>query len=597
MATREELLAELQRRGVQPQAVQAARQPQQFGREAILAEIQRRGVQAAPIQKPKQIFKGDNNDDTRDFTDIRNSDVRGLPSLDTSLADEIIGGAEAPDQEQILGGIPAALRDTALELAAGVNRGVVSIADIPADIANAVLQLSGAETRVPRLREQEFVQQATAGGFLEDPAARQAIGLAGEFLAPAPPVAALARQVRGVQAADEFANLFTAQSPTKQSIAKKLAEDPANKNFVKFVREGGGRVKKDKLATEAIKQGFDEGVIAAVKASSGRDKKKMKSMVDILKRGRENAIFATKNRPTDIAGRSLLERVIHVRSINKQSGKEVEKAAQSLKGQSVDFQPAVKSFIDDLSQMGVRIVVDNAGKIKPAFHGSDIEGVRGAESTIRNIVKRASQTRPPDAYDVHRMKKFIDEHVTFGKSVKGLGGKAERVLKGFRANLDGILDSNFPKYEKANRTFSETINALDSLQKSAGAKLDFFSPSADKATGTALRRLLSNTQSRAQMIDAIDEIEKVAKNTGAKFRDDITSQVLFADELDSLFGAAARTSLKGQAAQALTQGVELATSRGLFSAATDLAGRGVERARGINKDNAIKSIEKLLERK
>ena len=173
--------------------------------------------------------------------------------------------------------------------------------------------------------------------------------------------------------------------------------------------------------------------------------------------------------------------------------------------------------------------------------------------------------------------------------------------------IDGVLDSNFPAYNKANTQYSETINALDSLQSAAGTKLDLFGDNADKAIGTSLRRLLSNTQSRVNMIDAIDELETVARSTEkglglrigkegqTAFDDDVLTQVLFADELDSMFGAGARTSFKGQISQAIESGSQ-AARRGVIDTALDVGAAGVEKARGINEENAIKSIEKLLRR-
>ena len=182
--------------------------------------------------------------------------------------------------------------------------------------------------------------------------------------------------------------------------------------------------------------------------------------------------------------------------------------------------------------------------------------------------------------------------MTFGRSKEGLSGKAERVLKGLRKDLDSVLDNTFPEYKAANDQFAQTKGALDAFQDSAGRKVNLDS---DKAIGTALRRLLSNTQSRASMMDAVDEIDKVAKATGAKFTDDITTQMLFADELDSVFGPTARTSLAGESKKAF----EAATRGrgGLVERAVDIAGERIEKMRGINPENAIKQMEALLMRK
>lgn len=493
-------------------------------------------------------------------------------------------------------GVSETIKNSALEFMSGVNRGVATMADMPAELANAVLQLSGADMRVPKLKDSEIMQSGIGGGFLPPGPARQVMGTAGEFAAPGLPLGAIAKGRKGLSAADEFAQSFVTQGPAKQAIAKKITADPASKSIVKYAKDGAGRVAKDKEALGAIKQGFDKGVVAVVKGATSKDRSKMAEMVKILKKGRDNALYKAKVRPSDVAGRSLVERVNHIKAANKTAGKAVERSAQSLRGKAVDYKPAMDKFIQDLSDMGVKLDTDDAGVMRPLFKGSDIEGLSGPQGIVKNMVNRLSDTKTPDAYDVHRMKKFIDENVTFGKAVKGLGGKTERVFKDLRRGLDSTLDLEFADYEKANRVYSETIGVLDDLQSAVGTKLDFTGPNVDKAFGTSLRRLLSNTQSRANLVSAIDDIESIAKKTGATFDDDIMSQVLFSDELDSMFGAAARTSLKGQAEQAVAKGADIAGGRGLFASSVDVAGNIVEKARGINEENAIQAMETLLKR-
>jgi hypothetical protein len=137
--------------------------------------------------------------------------------------------------------------------------------------------------------------------------------------------------------------------------------------------------------------------------------------------------------------------------------------------------------------------------------------------------------------------------------------------------------------------------------------MDLQGPNADKATGTLMRRLMSNAQSRVNLLDALTEIEAVVKKHGGSdllriegkttkaVPDNLEVLVLFADELDSVFGPAARTSLQGQFDQALKQGVRAtSTKAGAADVAASAAGKAVEKARGINPKNAIKSIKALL---
>lgn len=516
---------------------------------------------------------------------------------------------QATPEQQVEQGITDVARDTALEFMAGVNRGALSLFDIPSDIANAVLELSGSDVRAPTLREQELISQGISGGFLQDPTARQAVGMLGEFVAPAPPVGAASRGIdlaadlpspsalraveQGFDPVNPIVESFTRQSATKKKIAQKILEEPQSTEVVKFVRDGAGRVSKDTRAVETIRQGFDEGVIAAIKGSSPVDRETMQKMLKSFSRGRTNAKFAATNRPADFAGNAMVERVKHVRSINKQAGQAIDREARKLKGETADFTGAVDSFLRDLNDAGVTVRQSSTGKLRANFVGSDIEDSKEAEQAISLILRRISDGPIDSAEKFHRMRRLIDDKVTFGKSKEGLAGVAERMLKGFRSGIRETMNNSFPAYAEANKQYSETIGALDAFQDAAGRKVNLFGENADKAIGTSLRRLLSNTQSRANMVDAISDVERVAKNTGAEFDDDILNLMLFADELDSRFGPVARTSLAGEARKAVEAA---ARTRGPSEIAVEAVARGAEKVRGINDDNAIKAMQKLLER-
>lgn len=383
----------------------------------------------------------------------------------------------------------------------------------------------------------------------------------------------------------------------QESTIKKLGQK---------LRTSADDVVTDVVANETIKQGFDPGVIAAVKASDPLDRSKMLKMVNIAERGKKNKRFALKNRPTDVVGNSLMERINVIQSANKSAGKQLDTASKALKGRQVDSLPAVDAFVDDLSNMGITLTDG-----KPNFAGSDIEGLVGPENAIKNIIRRMSGKKTPDAFDLHRMKKFIDENVTFGKNAEGLSGKTEQVLKSFRRNIDQVLDTNFPEYDAANTAYAETIGALDAIQGVAGKKMDLTGPNAQKATGTLMRRLMSNAQSRVNLVDAIDQIEGVAnkyknslpgpggtlliEDAGRKsskaFKDDLLSQVLFADELDAVFKPVARTSFEGLIERGVKRATTSPTAAGV---AAEAASAVAKKARGITEEAAFKSIKELL---
>jgi len=394
---------------------------------------------------------------------------------------------------------------------------------------------------------------------------------------------------------------LTDKSTQKAGVFKKLGDK---------MRIGTPEITKDKFATESIKQGFDEGVIAAVKASSPEDRAKMLKMVNTSQRGKKNKRVAMTERPTDVVGDSLMKRVNAIQGANKSAGKELEVVANRLRGESVDSMPAIDEFVSDLDDMGVYLNDD----LTPNFSGSDIEGATAAENVIRKVVKRMTNKRTPDAHDIHRMKKFIDEQVTFGKNAEGLSGKSERVLKNLRRNLDKVLDDNFPDYNRVNTQYAETIGALDALQDVAGKKMDLTGLNAEKATGTLMRRVMSNAQSRVTLVDALEQIEGVANKYGGRggktpdgvmliegqkrkpFTDDLLSQVLFADELDSVFKPVARGSFEGLINRSIERGARGAANpaTGIVDLGVSAVVAGAKKARGINEDSAYKAIRELL---
>lgn len=389
-----------------------------------------------------------------------------------------------------------------------------------------------------------------------------------------------------------LAKIKAKRTAFKEKIAERINAGETAGDLSKYMISGKGKVKIDMQAKEAIKQGFDESVITAVKGATPVDRAKMQAMTNVLKKSKDNALYGIKNRPTDVAGNTLMERVKRIKKVNTSAGRRLDGVAKSLKGKPGSFDDAVNAFASSLDDMGVSI-----GKnLKPNFNGSDIEGLTAPQNAINNIVRRMSlgkRGKTPDAYDMHRLKKYIDENVTFGKAGEGLAGKTEFILKKLRRDVDSALDSQFPEYNKVNTEYADTISALDSLQGVAGKKIDLYGANADKAIGTLLRRMMGNAQSRVNLIDAVDEIEGIAKKYGGKFKDDVSVQMLYADELDNVFGPSTRTSFKAEIGKEINRAAAGVSKESLV---VDAAGKAIEKLKGINEDSAFKAIEEILKR-
>lgn len=379
----------------------------------------------------------------------------------------------------------------------------------------------------------------------------------------------------------------------RRELSQILDTDPDARVF-DFIRSGSGKMQRDKAAVIAHKNGFDQAVIAAVKGSSKTDKRKMRQMLEIMEKGKRNATYSASNRPSDVIGRTLMERINVVRQSNQGAASQLNTVAKSLKGKSVDVDAPVNQFIDDLGEMGVSVDIQ-PGNVRVLFENSDIEGAGAAQQVINRIVKRMANTKTPDAYDVHRLKRYIDETVSYGKKVEGLTGNAERIVKKLRHNLDEALDSNFARYDKVNTVYAKTRDALDEFQKAAGSTVDLLGDNADKALGTLSRRILSNAQSRVRVMDAANKIQKVAIDQGGRFDDDLLTQVVFMDDLNRVFGTPAKTSFAGQVDEGVNATIDLATG-GKTGAIRTAYRMAKDKATGINDETRFKAIRDLLTR-
>jgi len=109
--------------------------------------------------------------------------------------------------------------------------------------------------------------------------------------------------------------------------------------------------------------------------------------------------------------------------------------------------------------------------------------------------------------------------------------------------------------------------------------------------------LMNNTKGRANLITSVDNIQAASKNFKGRNQGDILAQMLFADELEVVFGGAGRTGLKGQVKQANVDAA-LGLSQMSIPGALVVGAKAVnKRIQGINKKNQLKAIKKLLKAK
>jgi len=345
----------------------------------------------------------------------------------------------------------------------------------------------------------------------------------------------------------------------------------------------GGKPVPDPAGRAAVSQGVDEGLVASIKAAPQADKAAMRRMVSILEKRMENRRYGVLRRPSDVAGETVAKRYRQVLDLNQEAAQRLRGEAEKLRGQRVDVQPAVGEFLSDLRELGVTF---DGAEGAFDFAGSSIEGVKAAENLLNAIGRRMTREGVPDAYDTHMLKRFIDEHVSYGKNAEGLTGQTEIAVKRLRSRLDEALDSKFDDYRMVNEQYSDTISALDELQALSGRKVDLTGPHGDKALGTLARRLTSNAQSRVPLLQTLDELDAVGQKYGLPMEGDVITQVMFIQDLEDKFGAFASSSFMGD--------IEKGVKQGMTQVLRDKAATSGRRFMGYGEDDYLKALKDLL---
>ena len=339
-------------------------------------------------------------------------------------------------------------------------------------------------------------------------AGKEIVGDIGDTLGVLPPVLGTAPVV-GLNASSKIK-----LSKTRSPLAKRIAQESkglTKKSFDKKLGSDRFTPRVFGMVKEARKQGFDDGMTAVIANAKPIDKRRMRQQLSIMEKGRADTKYQAANRPSDVAGNSMLKQIDFLMLNNKQAGQQLGRVARSLKGKDVDIDAPIDKFKSELEGIGVQF--DQDGMVN--FDNSRIRTIAPAKKVITDVLDeiRIRRLDDTDALTAHEFKGFLDENLSFGKKQEGLSGKAESITKSLRKGINESIGENYAAYKEANNRSSDTITVLDELQDVVGKKLNVKGPHADKAFGIALRTLLSNNKGRANMMTVVENINSTAKNT------------------------------------------------------------------------------------
>jgi len=378
-----------------------------------------------------------------------------------------------------------------------------------------------------------------------------------------------------------------------KQVAELISNGSLDNRIVGRQIDQSGNLVKRPQDIAAQTQGFGDGVITLTRVANPQTKAKFGEIVNVVTDQQRNIINERTLRPTDVVGRSIVDRFVSVDRINREAGRRLNNVAKSLQDESVDISQAVNNFSRNLSErLNVNLAPDEAGNISAIFRGSDIEGRVNSDlqDSLNIVIERARDTSSSTAFDAHRLKQSLDRLIDFDNVNQGLQGNVESIITSFRRDIDQILDSNFPEYAQVNDVFSETRQATNAFRRIVGRNVDLSSEGIESRVGTLSRRIFSNAQSRVDIQNAAQQLTDVANRNGADFQDDIVQQAIFASEIEDVFKIAPANSFRGEVARGAAQAVTGDRRSGVER----VVRAGVDAARGVNPRNQILAIRELL---
>jgi len=399
--------------------------------------------------------------------------------------------------------------------------------------------------------------------------------------------------------------------------------EPTDRGEMPF---GAGGVQKDPIGTEAVRQGWDEGFVAAVKTATPSTKAKMGDMLNMYRQFQANQAFDVNlGRPSDIAGDAVVSRIEFIkRTIDSANKVKDDIANQTFVGMPVDVNRVGTAFTEALRRQGVELMPDANGVVRiPDFKGSKISVDRTAQRVVNDTIKLLSESGT-DAASLHKLKGQLDALINYRKSAANrLTPDGEKVVKALRQEVNAVLREASPEYARANDIVSKGLKAFEDFDDASASGVKIFEETANKTIGTELRKIFGNRTKRIDLQNAVGQIEQVAKDfargtdsqavvqyagqaqgpTKVELPDfDLNAYdlVRFSNALDDRIQPVAQKSFGGEVGSAVERGVRRAVdpvgASPFIGAATDIVGGMLRRGEPVTDVSALNILDELIKR-
>ena len=360
-------------------------------------------------------------------------------------------------------------------------------------------------------------------------------------------------------------------------------------------RLAGSKVVPDKVAIEAIDQGWRDGTVQMAKTANLNTKKTMNKMLNMRWALLKNDSQASKLFPLNAVGDSFNERIKFINGKAKTARIELNQIARTkLPGMDIDPTPIVDHLKGALDKLDITTTFNQNGVPQLDFIGSVIQKDPTAQRVIQDAIDLMATGGKADGYKFHVFKKQLDSLIDHKKKSKdGLTESGRSLLKGLRVEVNNSLRAASSDYARVNDVLSKSIQGIEDFQKATGVKLDLLQ-SPGGAIGQEMRKLHTNYKKRAEIAQATKKIDDLANEFGGNFNENYEDLAMFANRMDEVFGASKSGNFQGISEAAIN-----ATTTGKASMvvdAVDYAKDVHDKLKGRNQFGQYQSMKELLKR-
>lgn len=338
-------------------------------------------------------------------------------------------------------------------------------------------------------------------------------------------------------------------------IRKKLKQGSGDGFLATKKLDSQGFIIDDDIAKRALDNGFDAGDIQMMRSASEATKRNFGEMVNIRRRIQGNKSLADSITPSNVIGRSAMDRVYHIQSKAREASNELNRLVKNdLQGLKINADRVQGRFLDELENLNIKVMKPETGA-KPiiSFKGSNISNNKGSKKIIKETLELLAEDGPVDAARAHILKRQLDDMIDYKRSSFQLTPSGEKVAKAVRREINEAIRDVSPEYAQVNDLLSNSLQALDDFQSVMGSKFDINDLNAGNKAGLQLRKMISKYAVKDDQIAAINQLDDWANALDGNFKDDVKILVRGNKMLEKRFGPVEEGSFSAETQQGFSR--------------------------------------------